>query len=44
MIRVGCAGWSLPRAVQLVGGLLILAGVLCVKLGEQDTATSGPAA
>jgi drug/metabolite transporter (DMT)-like permease len=26
---------ELPRAVQLLGGLLILVGVLCVKLGER---------
>jgi drug/metabolite transporter (DMT)-like permease len=37
-------GWAwllldeLPRAIQLVGGLLILAGVVGVKLGERDTA------
>lgn len=38
---------ELPRPVQLVGGLLILAGVVFVKLGERDTATpvsAGPAA
>ncbi|GAA4694959.1 EamA family transporter [Nocardioides conyzicola] len=29
---------ELPRAIQLVGGLLILAGVVCVKLGEARTA------
>lgn len=29
---------ELPRAIQLVGGLLILAGVVAVKLGERDTA------
>ncbi len=28
---------ELPRSVQLVGGLLILAGVVFVKLGEKDT-------
>jgi drug/metabolite transporter (DMT)-like permease len=28
---------ELPRAVQLVGGLLILAGVVAVKLGERAT-------
>ncbi|HEU5037104.1 MAG TPA: DMT family transporter [Nocardioides sp.] len=35
---------ELPRTVQLVGGLLILAGVVFVKLGERDTvlATAGP--
>lgn len=38
---------ELPRPVQLVGGLLILAGVVFVKLGERDTAapvSAGPAA
>jgi drug/metabolite transporter (DMT)-like permease len=29
---------QLPLPVQLLGGLLILAGVVCVKLGERDTA------
>jgi drug/metabolite transporter (DMT)-like permease len=29
---------ELPRTVQLVGGLLILAGVVAVKLGERATA------
>jgi drug/metabolite transporter (DMT)-like permease len=29
---------ELPRAVQLLGGLLILAGVVAVKLGERATA------
>ncbi|GAA1128246.1 DMT family transporter [Nocardioides aquiterrae] len=35
---------ELPRAVQLVGGLLIVAGVVFVKLGERDTAlaSAGP--
>lgn len=28
---------QLPLPIQLVGGVLILAGVVCVKLGEQDT-------
>ena len=32
---------ELPRAVQLVGGLLILAGVVGVKLGERTTAVNG---
>lgn len=32
---------ELPRPVQLLGGLLILAGVVCVKLGEQDTVAHG---
>lgn len=31
---------QLPMAVQLLGGVLILAGVVCVKLGEQETAAS----
>ncbi|GAA4370270.1 EamA family transporter [Nocardioides caricicola] len=31
---------QLPMPVQLVGGVLILAGVVCVKLGERETATS----
>jgi drug/metabolite transporter (DMT)-like permease len=31
---------ELPAVVQLVGGLLILAGVVFVKLGEKDTAAS----
>jgi len=30
---------ELPRAVQLVGGLLILAGVVGVKVGERDVVT-----
>jgi drug/metabolite transporter (DMT)-like permease len=29
---------ELPRPIQLVGGLLILAGVVFVKLGERTTA------
>ena len=29
---------ELPRPVQLLGGVLILAGVVAVKLGERDTA------
>ena len=29
---------ELPRAVQMLGGVLILAGVVAVKLGERDTA------
>ena len=32
----GCCCDELPGAVQLVGGLLILAGVVAVKLGEPD--------
>ena len=31
---------QLPIAVQLAGGVLILAGVVCVKLGERDTVTA----
>jgi drug/metabolite transporter (DMT)-like permease len=34
---------ELPRAVQFLGGALILAGVVVVKLGERDTATAAPA-
>ena len=34
---------ELPRGVQFVGGGLILAGVVVVKLGERDTATAAPA-
>ncbi|WP_435742155.1 EamA family transporter [Nocardioides sp. SYSU DS0663] len=33
---------ELPRLVQLVGGLLVLAGVVAVKLGEQRTARPEP--
>jgi drug/metabolite transporter (DMT)-like permease len=33
---------ELPRAVQLVGGLLILAGVVAVKLGERDVVRVEP--
>ena len=33
---------ELPRTVQLVGGLLILAGVVAVKLGERATASIEP--
>src|SRR3954447_4265634 len=33
---------ELPRAVQLLGGLLILAGVVTVKLGERDVVKPGP--
>ena len=29
---------ELPRPVQLLGGVLILAGVVVVKLGERDRA------
>jgi len=36
---------ELPRPVQLVGGLLVLAGVVAVRLGEAGTArAAGPAA
>lgn len=31
-----------PRAVQLLGGLLILAGVVAVKMGERDTVRTVP--
>lgn len=34
---------QLPLPVQLLGGVLILAGVVFVKLGERDTATADPA-
>ena len=34
---------ELPRPVQLLGGVLILAGVVAVKLGERTTARPGPA-
>jgi drug/metabolite transporter (DMT)-like permease len=33
---------ELPRPVQLLGGVLILAGVVAVKLGERTVATSEP--
>jgi len=33
---------ELPRPVQLLGGLFIVAGVVFVKLGEKDTATAVP--
>lgn len=33
---------ELPRAIQLVGGLLILVGVVGVKLGERTTAVNHP--
>lgn len=33
---------ELPRTVQLVGGLLVLAGVVAVKLGEQGTVRPEP--
>ena len=34
---------ELPRAVQVAGGVLILAGVVVVKLGERGTATPADA-
>lgn len=34
---------ELPRAPQLAGGLLVLAGVVAVKLGERTTTLHGPA-
>ena len=34
---------ELPRAVQVIGGVLILAGVVVVKLGERGTATPADA-
>ena len=34
---------ELPRTVQLAGGLLVLAGVVAVKLGERDATLHGPA-
>jgi drug/metabolite transporter (DMT)-like permease len=33
---------ELPRPVQLLGGVLILAGVVAVKLGERTVAKSEP--
>jgi drug/metabolite transporter (DMT)-like permease len=43
-----CWAWllldELPGAVQLLGGLLILAGVVAVKLGERSVARRDPAA
>jgi drug/metabolite transporter (DMT)-like permease len=33
---------ELPRAIQFLGGALILAGVVVVKLGERDIAPAGP--
>lgn len=35
---------ELPGIAQLVGGLLVLAGVVAVKLGERDTALAAPTA
>ncbi len=46
---VASVGWAwlllseLPGAAQLVGGLLILAGVVAVKLGERTVAVRDPA-
>jgi drug/metabolite transporter (DMT)-like permease len=34
---------ELPLPIQLVGGLLILAGVVTVKVGERDVAGAGVA-
>jgi drug/metabolite transporter (DMT)-like permease len=33
---------ELPRPVQLLGGVLILAGVVAVKLGERTVSKSEP--
>jgi drug/metabolite transporter (DMT)-like permease len=33
---------ELPRPIQLAGGLLILAGVVAVKLGERDVVAVDP--
>ena len=33
---------ELPRPIQLVGGVLILAGVVAVKLGERSSGASRP--
>ena len=33
---------ELPAAVQIVGGVLILAGVVGVKLGERDVPAAAP--
>ncbi|WP_460801351.1 EamA family transporter [Nocardioides pacificus] len=35
---------ELPRVVQLLGGVLILAGVVVVKMGERDVAVGDPEA
>ncbi len=44
--RASCWAWllldELPGAVQLVGGLLILAGVVAVKLGESSVVEPAP--
>jgi drug/metabolite transporter (DMT)-like permease len=34
---------ELPRPVQMVGGLLILAGVVCVRIGERSVRADPPA-
>lgn len=34
---------ELPRSVQLAGGLLILAGVVCVRIGERSVVADPPA-
>ena len=39
----GCCSTSCPAPVQLLGGLLILAGVVAVKLGERSVVTREPA-
>ena len=38
----GCCSTSCPRPVQLLGGVLILAGVVAVKLGERTVAETEP--
>ena len=35
---------ELPRPVQLLGGVLVLAGVVAVKLGERGIAAPAPTA
>ena len=40
----GCCSGELPRPVQLLGGALILAGVVVVKLGEPGRPPADPAA
>ena len=39
----GCSSTSCPGSVQLLGGLLILAGVVAVKLGERSVVVRPPA-
>ena len=44
LATLGFAWWllgELPRPIQWVGGLLILAGVVAVKLGERTTTAAG---